>query len=159
MAPSAPEIDAYLSEAASACEGRGEKFTLLRRSVLRILLEAERPLRAYDLVPRLEAELDRKISAMTVYRCLEFLLARDLVAQLKSHSAFVARARPNSPHICVLYVCEKCGISVEVEKPELDGTVAPDVAAMGFAVNSHVLEMRGLCFRCGLASPKRGEPG
>ena len=147
--------------AAAVCERRGEKFTDLRRGVLKVLLEAGSPLRAYDVVPLISAALGRAISAMTVYRSLEFLMAQDLVARLKSHNAFIARSHPDSPHICILYVCEKCGTSVEREKAELGTAVASDTVALGFSARSHILEMRGLCAQCGntaCSRPSRG-PG
>lgn len=142
------DVAGYLSAAASLCEGRGVTFTELRRSALRLLLEAENPLRAYELVARLETALGRTISAMTVYRLLDFLIAQDLVTRLKSHNAFLPRAWPGSAHFCALYVCERCGASTELEKPGLEKIVGADLAALDFAVNSHVLEVRGVCSRC-----------
>lgn len=147
-ARSSSDIADYLSAAASFCAGRGENFTELRRSALRVLLEAESPLRAYEMIPRLETALSRKISAMTVYRSLEFLMAQNLIAQLKSHNAFVPRARPGNLNFCVLYVCERCGSSIEIEKPDLRPAITADLAALDFKAGGDALEMRGLCFRC-----------
>jgi Fur family zinc uptake transcriptional regulator len=50
-----PESEAQLDAAARACAAAGARLTPLRRSVLALILGAETPLTAYQLLDRLRA--------------------------------------------------------------------------------------------------------
>src|ERR687888_1070589 len=95
---SAQDTVRALAAAASLCRERGAQFTEVRRRVLEALWQAGQPLSAYELMPRLEAVLERRLTPPTVYRSLEFLMDQRLVSRIESRNAFVPCAHPERPH-------------------------------------------------------------
>jgi Fur family zinc uptake transcriptional regulator len=137
-----------LAAAASLCRERGVQLTKVRRRVLEALWQAGQPLSAYELMPRLEAALERRLTPPTVYRSLDFLVDQRLVSRIESRNAFVPCAHPEHPHACVFFVCDRCSTSVEVENTTVEHLLADDAASLGFEVRRRVVELQGLCARC-----------
>src|SRR3954452_12703001 len=83
-----PRTETLLERAGTICEGRGARLTDLRRQVLGLILDAQGPTGAYDLLDRLKTT---RIGAAppTVYRALDFLLEQGLIHKLERLSAFV----------------------------------------------------------------------
>lgn len=120
----------------------------LQCMVLEILRAADRPLGAYDVLDRAAASLAKKINPMTIYRTLQFLRDRKLVARIESQNAYVPCAHPDHAHQCVFLICRSCSGSQEIENKLLAPLLAEDAARRGFAVERHVIELRGLCADC-----------
>jgi Fur family zinc uptake transcriptional regulator len=139
---------AALREAMILCSERGAQMTPIRRLALETLWRAETPLGAYDLLPRLEAALGRKLTPSTVYRTLEFLVSQGFVSRIESRNAFCPCAHPEKAHACVFFVCDRCGGSVEVENPAIEALVSHEAEALDFTISHSVIELRGTCARC-----------
>ena len=137
-----------LAAATSLCRERGAQLTEVRKSLLEMLWQAGQPLGAYELMPRLEAVLGRRLTPPTVYRSLDFLVNQGLVSRIESRNAFVPCAHPEHPHACVFFVCERCSTSVEVENHALERLIARDAGALGFEINRRVIELQGMCAQC-----------
>jgi Fur family zinc uptake transcriptional regulator len=75
--------------AESVCGRQGAHLTALRRTVLGLVIDSERPAGAYDLLQRLSA-LQGRTAPPTVYRALDFLIAEGLVHKVERLSAYVA---------------------------------------------------------------------
>ena len=58
--------------AVSLCGERGARLTELRRKVLELLWEHDRPVGAYELIEALKKAESRPVGPPTVYRALEF---------------------------------------------------------------------------------------
>lgn len=138
---------------AALCRKRGAEFTSIRRHLLDLLCQAGRPLGAYELLPRLEMVLERKVKPATVYRGLEFLTGLGVVARIESRNAFVSCAHPEQSNACVFFLCDHCNGSTEVENNALERLVAVDASTLGFHVSRRVFELRGTCARCQSHSP------
>ncbi len=141
-----------LCAAERACNTRGVQFTPIRRAAHETLLEIDRPIGAYDLIRELETKLDRKLSAPTVYRALDFLLEQKFVARIETKNAFIPCAHPDHEHTCVFFICESCGNSAEVENEKVDALFEQDAAALGFRIGKRVIEMQGMCATCQTAA-------
>jgi Fur family transcriptional regulator, zinc uptake regulator len=139
---------AALKAAMTLCSERGAQMTPLRRLALETLWDAAQPLGAYDLMPKLEAALGRKLTPSTIYRALEFLVGQGFVSRIESQNAFVPCAHPEKPHACVFFVCDLCRGSVEVDNPALEGIVEHEAEQLGFRVAHSVIELRGTCADC-----------
>jgi Fur family transcriptional regulator, zinc uptake regulator len=137
-----------LATAETLCQSRGVKLTRARRQLLEILCESRRPLRAYELLARLEAVVGHTVQPPTVYRALEFLVAQRLVTRIESRNAYIACAHPDHSHHCVFFVCDGCGESREVENLPLQALVARDARAIGFRLFRAVVELQGICAHC-----------
>ena len=141
----APE--ALLAHADRLCAARGQRFTPLRRSVLRLIAEADQPLGAYDIIARLGAEGD-KVAPPTVYRALDFLCAQGFVHRVHSENAFVVCHAAGKPHSAALLICRVCGRVREVPCTLLERHVVAHAGEFDFTVESLAVEVRGLCAEC-----------
>jgi Fur family zinc uptake transcriptional regulator len=140
-------VDRRLEQAAALCRARGQSLTPLRRRVLEIVLEADRPLGAYDVLDILARDRGR-VAPPTVYRSLDFLLEQGLVHKVLSVNGFVACSAAARPHMAELFICRQCGNAVEVARKAADGQLEATASDLDFAIESVVLEVKGLCHGC-----------
>ena len=92
---------------------------------------------------------DVKVGRATVFRTLDLLAEQGALERIDLPSgehAYVACA-PREHHHHV--VCRKCGRSVEVVDSALQGAIARVGKQSGFVIESHRLELYGLCPECG----------
>jgi Fur family zinc uptake transcriptional regulator len=141
------DTDLALDEADRLCRSRGERLTPLRRHVLRLLIEARRPAKAYDLLEKLDGEGAAK--PPTIYRALEFLQDMQLAHKIESLNAYVACGHRDHAHSAVFLICQSCGQTSELHTERVPDVLREDAAAVGFTVRHAVIEVRGLCARCG----------
>lgn len=142
-----------LAEAEAICREAGARLTRLRRQVFVILLRANGPITAYELLDRLRAE--RSATPAGVYRSLDFLVAQGLVHRLESRKAFVACVHPDHPHVSQFLICRDCGTAVELEDDRIASVVGEWSRRLGFKVEAETLEVSGSCSTC-LGDASRG---
>ena len=136
-----------LHAAEAVCRQSGARLTRLRRDVLALLLAAERPLTAYEILERLRPE-DRSATAAGVYRSLDFLTARRLAHRIESSKAFVACVFPEHAHPSQMLVCRRCGTAVETEDSRVVEAAETLGRRLGLALDRGALELTGLCPSC-----------
>ena len=107
---------------------------------------------AYELIEALKIETSRPIGPPTVYRALQFLVAQGLVSRIESLNAYVPCVHPERGQDCAFFICSSCGLSVEIEDPRIEGLLADDAAALGFASTRRIVEVEGICAQCVEAS-------
>lgn len=129
------------------CEDRGVRLTPLRRAVLKLVWESHHPVGAYDLLDRLQ-EQGRRAAPMTVYRTLDFLIENGLVHRLASRNAFVGCDHPGDAHRGQFLICRACGDVAELSDPRITEAIRRTAAATGFAVDTPMVEVTGLCGQC-----------
>lgn len=137
----------------------GYSHTRARRAVLEALLAAEGPVTPAEL---LEAGRTRHeaLGLVTVYRTLEILEGLGLVRKLHlaegCHSYVLstvggapgdAHDRPGGGHGHHV-ICQACRRAVEFAGCDVDAVIAAVQSQTGFVVQSHWLEMFGLCPAC-----------
>lgn len=155
MAPACPHGDASprtaddiataLEAAEAACAADGETWTTPRARVYRLLLSSRHPVKAYDLIARFKA--DGTTKPPTVYRALDFLMARGLAHRLETEAAFVPCARGGEHQGNVGFlICDCCGHVAELALGESE--VRACAEAIGFALSRTVTEAHGHCPRC-----------
>ena len=81
-------ISRQLDAAAAICKSNGATLTELRRLVLALILQAEGPLTAYQLLEQLQ-EIRKGAVPPTVYRALDFLIENHLIHKLERLNAFI----------------------------------------------------------------------
>ncbi|MDE2334168.1 MAG: transcriptional repressor [Rhodospirillales bacterium] len=146
-----PALERRLNAAATACEREGETLTPLRRAVLALVLQARRPLTAYQLLEQLRTA--RRAAPPTIYRALDFLLARRLVHRIERLGAFVACAEPEHEHALVQFlICRQCDAVVELDDHDVGEAVAAAARSAGFRLEHAVIEVDGLCAACAAGS-------
>lgn len=136
-----------LRETERVCLETGLALTPLRRQVLESIWRGHRPMKAYELVEQLKG-LRGRVSAMTVYRILEVLMAHGLVHRLASLNAYTGCSHPGRDHDFAFLICRECHAVVEVEDSHIAGAVADAAASSGFMVQTPMVEVWGLCPAC-----------
>ena len=137
-----------MAMAATLCKLRGAQFTKLRRCILELLWEGNRPMGAYDLIGALAQYLSRRVAPQTVYRALEFLTSQGLVARIESRNAYVPLTHPERDQDCLFFICNTCGAAEELEDQRLENLLLETAAQIGFRASRRVIEVEGTCTTC-----------
>lgn len=134
-----------LIEAERRCVDSQERLTAPRRRVLELLLQADAPLKAYDLIAAFGLD-GEPAKPPTVYRALEFLERLGFAHRIESLNAYVPCRLDATSHAAAFLICDCCGAAEEFEPDFAPGRAA--AAARGYAVSRVTLEARGLCPAC-----------
>jgi Fur family zinc uptake transcriptional regulator len=134
-----------LADAERRCAHSQERLTAPRRRVLELLLQADGPQKAYDMISAF-GEGGEPAKPPTVYRALEFLERLGFAHRIESLNAYVPCRLEGESHAAAFLICSCCGAAEEFEPDFAPGRVA--AAAKGYAVSSVTLEARGLCPAC-----------
>jgi len=130
-----------LIAAETLCAAQGEALNDPGRRVLRALLAAPYPLKAYDLTYAL-ASGGRSAAPPTVYRALKFLIGMGLAHRIESQNAYVACRFPGEPHFAGFRVCQRCGAAEEFKLEDIPGPGGPRNG------DRLVFEVLGTCSAC-----------
>ncbi|MTI14943.1 Fur family transcriptional regulator [Sansalvadorimonas verongulae] len=147
-------IHAALERAAEICYARGQRLTALRKQVLELVWHSHKPVGAYDVLAMLSKGQDRPAAPPTVYRALDFLQEQGLVHRIASLNAFIGCSCPDTPHVGIFLICEKCRTTRELAH-EVGGEASllpiQDLAdSTGFQTRGALVELTGLCPACQL---------
>ena len=143
-----PRTETLLDHASQICEAKGARLTDLRREVLGLILEADAPTGAYDLLDRLRATR-HGAAPPTVYRALEFLQEQGLVHKLESMSTYVGCvSHGDADHAAQFLICRSCGQVTELDDHELAHALEDAAKRLGFTVGKATIEAEGCCATC-----------
>jgi len=107
------QSDQVIEEVEQRCARDQLRLTPTRKRVLELVLEADGPVKAYDLLDRLKAE-QPNAAPPTVYRALDFLLEHHFIHRLETLNAFVSCFHPRHRHHGQFLICDRCGSVTEV---------------------------------------------
>jgi len=125
----------------------GKRLTIARRAVAEAITEQAGHFTAEDVLAASRLRR-RAVARATVFRSLDLLVDLGLVERVDLPSgdhAYVA-CEPDAHHHHV--VCSACGRSVEVGELGLRPILERIESSTGFAIDSHRLELFGLCPEC-----------
>jgi len=146
-------IKERLEEAERVCDENGAQLTELRRSVLGLILEADGPLTAYQLLDQLK-EIRKTAVPPTVYRALDFLIENRLVHKVEQLNAFIPCNDTHHDHHDVQFlICDKCGTVAEIEDHAIAHALAEAAKKQGFRPSKAVVELDGICAACSASNP------
>jgi Fur family zinc uptake transcriptional regulator len=147
-APMAPVHGApTLDELEAICRARGGRLTRQRRAVLAKLLDAKRPMTAYEILDVMRPE-DASATPASVYRSLDFLLEHGVAHRLETTRSFVACEHPDHAHAVQFLICRQCGTVVETEDTRVESATASLGKRLGFALDQRTVELTGTCATC-----------
>ncbi|WP_201578073.1 Fur family transcriptional regulator [Psychrobacter okhotskensis] len=159
----AHDVTERLMAAKEQCRISGVRFTLLRQQIYQLVLAANKPVGAYDLITQLQqmrlSEPDTQDSALTnqtpknvapptVYRSLEFLLSEGLIHQLTSINAYVPCCHPRAQHTAAFLICDQCQRVQECSSLPVQEMMSFAEQDVGFIVARSVIELSGRCQAC-----------
>lgn len=126
---------------------QGLKSTSQRDKILRAFIEARQHLNAEELHALVRKELPG-IGYATVYRTLKLLAEAGLAQERRFEDGFTRyeHTSPDAHHDHL--ICTRCGAIIEFENERIE-VLQQDVAKKShFLVQSHKLELYGLCSVC-----------
>jgi Fur family transcriptional regulator, zinc uptake regulator len=129
------------------CKQRGLRLTPTRRRVLEMVLAADGPVKAYDLLDQLKSE-QPKAAPPTIYRALEFLLDNHFIHRLETLNAFVSCFHPDDKHHGQFLICDRCESVTEIHDPAIERLLREAAQAHQFRPSRQVLEIYGFCSNC-----------
>lgn len=139
-------LEGALADAEARCADASERLTGPRRRVLELLLRAEGPAKAYDLIAGF-GESGQAAKPPTVYRALDFLEKQGFVHRIESMNAYVACKRVGETHSAAFLICDCCGATREVA-PFSSKNISGLFAGSGYEISTLTVEARGLCAAC-----------
>jgi Fur family zinc uptake transcriptional regulator len=140
--------DAFVRGVESVCEQRGLRLTPIRANALRLIADAGRPVKAYELLDLMKATHDAA-APPTVYRALDFLLEHGFIHKLASINAFVGCHHPGAAqHAVPFLICDRCQSATELEDEGIVESLDARARALGFVPQAQTLEVHGLCAEC-----------
>ena len=178
----AADVEARLRAAQDQCRADGVRFTPLRQQIYALILQADKPVGAYDLITQLQQmrlaeseankadggktdnskaadaksckkETQKNVAPPTVYRSLEFLLSENLIHQLTSINAYVPCCHPRAPHTAAFLICEQCQRVQECSSMPVQEIMSFAEQDVGFKVARSVIELSGYCQDCHISVP------
>lgn len=171
------DVAERLTAAKEQCRLNGARFTSLRQQIYQLVLEANQPIGAYDLITQLQqirlSETDnsddsqqshsqspsssaqsskkqtpKNVAPPTVYRSLEFLLSEGLIHQLTSINAYVPCCHPRAQHTAAFLICSQCQRVQECSSLPVQEMMSFAEQDVGFIVERSVIELSGRCQAC-----------
>ncbi|EDP59541.1 transcriptional repressor [Vibrio sp. AND4] len=150
------DIDAIIEHVEVSFKAQGKQLTSQRKLVLQALLHADNALSAYELVDYCKNHFNKNISAMSVYRILDFLEGEHLAHKLKASNKYIVCSHILCEHehgVPQFLICSECNkISEQAIDPTLIHGLQSHAKEKGFTVISPQLEINGVCDDC--AKPK-----
>lgn len=140
-----------IDRAKKACARDGAQLTPLRGCVLGLVLEADGPVTAYQLLDRLK-KVRKGAVPPTIYRALDFLLQHRLIHRLERLNAFIPCAELGHRHIAQFLICRECGSVAEIEDRATTRALAHAAERKGFQARDTVVEIEGTCAACAHAA-------
>ena len=138
-----PSREELIQAAADEAQLSGKSLTAIRKHVLTVLLDAGRPMTAYEVLASLEGV--GSVSPPTAYRALDFLVSLGFVSRVESLNAYLALDLGPSDVPLAFFVCEKCGQAEEITANDAVVSLIAKADEQGFGVHHASLEVRGDC--------------
>lgn len=146
------DSNAFVNEVERLCGQRGLRLTPLRAHALRLIADAGRPVKAYELLDQMKATHEAA-APPTVYRALDFLLEHGFIHKLSSINAYVGCHHPGAAqHAVPFLICDRCQSATELEDERIVEALDARARATGFVPRAQTLEVRGLCAACAAGS-------
>ncbi|MEO0032080.1 MAG: hypothetical protein RIS94_1838 [Pseudomonadota bacterium] len=127
----------------------GEQWTEMRADVFDALAGRDRPASAYDIAESVGQRRGKRVAANSVYRILDLFVRTNLARRVESANAYLANSHPGCRHDCIFLICDTCGTATHIDDDRLTGALRAAAQAAGFAEVRPVVELRGVCRRCG----------
>ena len=134
------------------CALSGKRLTKNREKVLLVLLSAHVPLSAYQIVSEYKCHFKDRLSAMSVYRALQFLVELRLVHRLETTNQYMACSCETVDYedkTSQFLICNKCQAVQELDvSQQVVCELKTGAESRGFHLVGPQLELHGLCGNC-----------
>ena len=130
------------------CAKRNIRLTPQRKTVIQLMLNADKAMSAYDLLDQLK-EIEPQAKPPTIYRALDFLIEQGFVHKVESINCYIISPHFDEPsHISILFICDKCQSIIEEHSPIIEAQLQSLAQKNMFIIQHSVLEIHGTCQHC-----------
>lgn len=136
-----------LDKAYEHCVKHGHRFTGPRERVLKILLEEQKPLGAYDILQRLSNEIE-KTNPPTVYRAIQFWHQEGFIHCIDSLKSYVVCSGAHHIGQAHFLICNQCDFVKELDCLVDFTPVSNCAKSIRFSISNCTVEVKGLCSNC-----------
>ncbi|MCH9757388.1 MAG: transcriptional repressor [Gammaproteobacteria bacterium] len=138
----------YSSEFLVYSKGLSLTLTSLRKAVLHVLWQADKPLKAYDILALLSATQPHATAA-AIYRTLSFFVTAGVVHKIDSIQSYALCREPETAACSeVLMVCSSCHRVSEMQDIMVREAVMNLAHRDAFRLSHDPIELRGVCGSC-----------
>lgn len=132
----------------NVCRKRNIKLTKQRKTVLMIMLDAQKAMSAYDLLDLLKVE-EPQAKPPTIYRVLEFLLQQGFIHKVESTNSYIICPHFGQlNHVSILFICDNCKQILETNSTQIEDSLKILASQYQFQTKHSVIEIHGLCQSC-----------
>ena len=124
------------------------RLTSSRKEVLYILWQAQKPLKAYEILDNL-LRIKPHSKPPTIYRTLEYFVRNGAAHKIESIQSFTLCGEPEK-HLSseALMVCHYCHNVVEIYDAALRDVVVKLAKIHHFKLHQDAIELKGTCEKC-----------
>ncbi len=138
----------WAQHARAAFDQEGHRSGGARNALIELLASQPCALSALEMEDQLR-DSDRRVARASIYRVLDSLQERGLVARLElgDATARYERIEPGGHHHHHL-LCDSCGDLVPFDDPDLERSIQRLSQRLGFHAHGHEVVLRGECRAC-----------
>ena len=140
-------VDSAMKEAENICNKNNLRFTDIRKTVLKIIWESHKPIKAYDILDKISG-MEFSAKPPTVYRALEFLLENGLVHKINSLNSFIGCPHPLQHDQCYFIICSACDEIEECCDESISDVIKSVMKKNKFLHKNIAIEINGTCQNC-----------
>jgi len=145
-------IQQAIQQAKQICIANGQNLTPIREEILSLMIAAQQPLTAYELLDKYRESHKSGAQPPTIYRALNFLEDNGFIHRLNSTRQFVVcdhLGEHDTHTLTQFFICDQCGT---IEETLMNHTILHAIQAkaqqLNFAIKQPNLEIHGLCALC-----------
>lgn len=136
-----------LNKAYQHCVEHGHRFTGPRERVLKILLEENKPLGAYDILQLLSKEIESP-KPPTVYRAIQFWHQEGFIHCIDSLKSYVVCTGSHQIGQAHFLICNQCDFVRELDSVVDFTPITESAKSIAFSIKNCTVEIKGLCVDC-----------
>ncbi|GAM56547.1 zinc uptake regulation protein zur [Vibrio ishigakensis] len=144
--------ETILEHATAKVKQNGGQLTDKRKKILLCMTSSDKALSAYEVADLYKEQYGENMSAMSVYRILDFLQEQDLVHRLQIANKYISCMHITCCHshdTAQFLICSSCFKVKEVSiNADLVNELKRNVTDAGFVFASDQLEVNCLCEEC-----------
>lgn len=141
-------IERMLDKAQKLCLQRDVRLTPQRFQVLKLMMQQDSAISAYDLLDLLRI-LEPKAKPPTIYRALEFLLEQGFIHKIESTNSYILCHHFDHPsHTSALFICDNCNSVTEHHVEGIEHILQTIADKTNFNLKHSVVETHGTCCIC-----------
>lgn len=144
--------EAILEHAAAKIKQNGGQLTEKRKKILLCMTSSDKAMSAYEVADLYKEQYGENMSAMSVYRILDFLQEQKLVHRLQIANKYISCGHITCDHghdPAQFLICSNC---FKVKEVSIDNALVEElrrnVSDAGFVFASEQLEVNCLCEEC-----------